>query len=187
VVVKVPRRERDGAAPSRPAAAASGDEGHESLQDCRRKLVQLLPQVTRGIRRSQTPPTAAGAKLGPRHGAALSLLDENGALTVGALAARLGLTLPTTSGIVADVEKAGFVLRTPDPTDRRRTIVSLVPQQNAALGVWLDGATAPMVRALDKLSPDERTALLKAMTFLQAELNDGEKTLDATGRDRQEP
>jgi hypothetical protein len=148
VVVKVPRRERDGAAPSRPAAAASGDEGHESLQDCRRKLVQLLPQVTRGIRRSQTPPTAAGAKLGPRHGA----------LTVGALAARLGLTLPTTSGIVADVEKAGFVLRTPDPTDRRRTIV------------WLDGA-----------------ALLKAMTFLQAELNDGEKALDATGRDRQQP
>jgi hypothetical protein len=137
------------AATSRPAAAASGDEGHESLQDCLRKLVQLLPQVTRGIRRSQTP--------------------------------------PTTSGIVADVEKAGFVLRTPDPTDRRRTIVSLVPQQNAALGVWLDGVTAPMVRALDKLSPDERTALLKAMTFLQAELNDGEKALDATGRDRQQP
>jgi hypothetical protein len=44
-----------------------------------------------------------------------------------------------------------------------------------------------MVRALDKLSPDERTALLKAMTFLQAELNDGEKALDATGRDRQQP
>jgi hypothetical protein len=108
------------AATSRPAAAASGDEGHESLQDCLRKLVQLLPQVTRGIRRSQTP--------------------------------------PTTSGIVADVEKAGFVLRTPDPTDGRRTIV------------WLDGA-----------------ALLKAMTFLQAELNDGEKALDATGRDRQQP
>jgi DNA-binding MarR family transcriptional regulator len=171
--VKVSRRDRDGGAASQPTSDASAAEGHESLQDCLRKLVQLLPQVTRGVRRSQTPPTAQGAKLGPRHGATLSLLNEHGALTVGQLATRLGLTLPTTSGIVADVEKAGFAQRAADPADRRRTIVSLVPQHNEALGVWLDGANAPMVRALDKLSPDERAALLKAMSFLQAELNDG--------------
>jgi DNA-binding MarR family transcriptional regulator len=150
-------------------------EGHESLQDCLRKLVQLLPQVTRGMRRSETPPNAQGAKLTPRHGAALSLLYEHGSLTVGQLSTQLGLTLPTTSGLVADVEKAGFVQRSTDPSDRRRTIVSLVPQQNEALGAWLDGATAPMVRALDKLSPDERTALLKAMSFLQAELNEAQE------------
>jgi len=169
--VKVPRRDRDGGAT--PSAAAPGAETGESLQDCLRKLVQLLPQVTRAMRRSQTPPTVHGAKLGPRHGAALSLLSENGSLTVGQLATRLGLTLPTTSGIVADVEKAGFVERTADPTDRRRTIVSLVPQHNEALGVWLDGANAPMARALDKLNPDERAALVKAMSLLQSELNDG--------------
>jgi DNA-binding MarR family transcriptional regulator len=163
---------------SQPKPDAAEAEGHESLQDCLRKLVQLLPQVTRGMRRSQTPPTGQGSKLGPRHGATLSLLNEHGSLTVGQLATRLGLTLPTTSGIVADVDKAGFVQRTPDPKDRRRTIVSLIPQQNEALGVWLDGATAPMVRALDRLSPDERAALLKAMSFLQAELNDRPGQLD---------
>jgi DNA-binding MarR family transcriptional regulator len=170
--VKVSRRDRDGGATS---AAPSCVEGHESLQDCLRKLVQVLPQVTRGMRRNQTPPTALGAKLTPRHGAALSLLHEHGSLTVGQLATLLRLTLPTTSGVVADIEKAGFAVRTVDPADRRRTIVSLIPQQNEALGAWLDSASAPMARALDKLSPDERTALLKAMTFLQAELNDEQR------------
>jgi DNA-binding MarR family transcriptional regulator len=167
--VKVSRRDRDSeAAP--PAVSAA--QGHETLQDCLRSLVQLLPQVTRGLRRNQTPPTALGTKLTPRHGAALSLLHEHGPQTVGQLATQLQLTLPTTSGIIADVERAGFAVRTTDPTDRRRTIVSLVPQHNDTLDAWLDGATAPMARALDKLNPEERTALLKAMNLLQAELND---------------
>jgi DNA-binding MarR family transcriptional regulator len=170
--VKVSRRDRDGETTPSAAPAASVDDGRETLQDCLRKLVQLLPQVTRGLRRSQTPPTTEGAKLTPRHGTALSLLHEQGSLTVGQLAGQLGLTLPTTSGLIADVERAGFVQRTTDPADRRRTIVSLVPQHNDALGVWLAGANAPMARVLDQLSPDERAALLKGMSLLQAELNE---------------
>jgi DNA-binding MarR family transcriptional regulator len=154
----------------------SGTDRAETLADCLRKLVQLLPQVTRGIRRRQVPLGIAGAKLGPRHGAALSLLNQEGALTVGRLATELGLTLPTVSGIIADVEQAGFVQRMPDPTDRRRTIVSLVAQHNEALTAWLDGATAPMVRALNKLSPEERAAFLKGMTYLEAELNDADRS-----------
>ena len=172
--MKASRRDGDGdgVGASQRAPATSRTETGESLQDCLRHLVQLLPQVTRGMRRNQIPPTARGAKLGPRHGAALSLLSENGPLTVGQLAGRLELTLPTISGIVADVEKAGFVTRAADPTDRRRTIVSLIPAQTEAVSAWLDGSSAPMVRALDKLRPDERATLLKAMSFLQAELDD---------------
>lgn len=150
-----------------------GVESHETLQQCLGKLVQLLPQVARGLRRTTLPPTGAGTRLGPRHGVALSLLSSRGPLTVGQLAAELGLTLPTVSGIVADVELAGFVRRAPDPADRRRTVVSLAPQQDRALGAWLRETTAPMERTLDKLSPDERAAFVKAMTYLQAELDSG--------------
>ncbi len=159
---------------------ASAATETETLTDCLRKLVQLLPAVTRGMRRRPVPAGLQEAKLGPRHGVALSLLSQHGPLTVGQLASELGLTLPTVSGIVADVEQAGFVQRSADPADRRRTIVALVPQHNKALDVWLDGATAPMARALDKLSHQERLTFLKAMTFLEAELNDDAR-LDAPG------
>lgn len=163
--MRATRRERHDDGP--PTATES-----ETLHDCLRKLVQLLPAVTRGMRRRPVPAGLQDAKLGPRHGVALSLLSERGPLTVGQLASELGLTLPTVSGIIAEVEQAGFVQRSADPADRRRTIVTLVPQHNKALDIWLDGATAPMARALDQLTHQERLAFLKAMTFLQAELND---------------
>ena len=141
---------------------------HEGL----RKLVQLLPQVTRGLRRSSGASEALeDCDLGPRHGSALSLLRERGSLTVGALASELGLTLATVSGVVADLDKVGFVQRRPDPADRRRTIVGLCPERQADVDAWLDGATAPIERALDKLSAEERAVFVKAMQYLQAELN----------------
>ena len=121
-------------------------------------------------------------KLGPRHGVALSLLREQGPLTVGRLAAELGLTLPTVSGIIADVEQAGFVERSPDPEDRRRTVVTLAPQHGKAIATWLDVATAPMARALNKLSPDERVTFLKGMALLEAELNGGQQPPPCPGR-----
>jgi DNA-binding MarR family transcriptional regulator len=144
----------------------------ESFADCLRKLVQLFPQVSRGLRRRQLPAAVADdAALGPRHSAALSLLRERGPMSVGRMARELGLTLATVSGIITDAERAGFVERAPDPEDRRRTIVSLVPTQRAAVSSWIDGASAPMQRVLDRLSPDERASFVKAMTFLEAELN----------------
>ena len=173
------RRNEPGGSPGPPPAEeGDGDPGHgreaerETFHDCLRKLVQLMPQVSRGLRRRQVPPVEVNdAGLGPRHGAALSLLREQGPMTVGCLAAALGLTLGTVSGILADVERAGFVERSPDPADRRRTIVTLAQGRREAVGVWLEGASAPMGRALDKLSPDERATFVKAMTLLEAELN----------------
>jgi hypothetical protein len=47
----------------------------------------------------------------------------------------------------------------------------LVATQRAAVSSWIDGASAPMQRVLDRLSPDERASFVKAMTFLEAELN----------------
>ena len=134
------------------------------------RLMQLLPLITRGMRRWQdraAPP--ATAPLGPRHVAALQQLHD-GPLTVGELAARLGLTLPTVSGVLADLDRAGFIERRPDPADRRRTIVAIPPAQAALVGEWLDGAASPIARVLDKLSPSEQEAFLKAMDLLETEL-----------------
>jgi DNA-binding MarR family transcriptional regulator len=135
------------------------------------RLMQVFRRVSRGMRRWQdgaAPP--ATAPLSPRHIAALEQVRD-GPVTVGELASRLGLTLPTVSGVLADLDRAGFVERHPDPADRRRTIVQVIPAQAALIGEWLDGAAKPLARVLDKLSPSEREAFLKAMDLLESELH----------------
>jgi DNA-binding MarR family transcriptional regulator len=87
------------------------------------------------------------------------------------LASRLGLTLPTVSGVLADLDRAGFIERHPDPADRRRTIVQVIPARAALIGEWLDGAAKPLARVLEKLSPSEQDAFLKAMDLLETELD----------------
>jgi DNA-binding MarR family transcriptional regulator len=145
----------------------AGGAAHSAL--CLR-LMQLFPRVSRGMRRWQdraAPRTPA--PLGPRHVAALEQL-RGGPITVSELAARLDLTLPTVSGVIADLDRAGLVDRHADPADRRRTIVQIVAAQRALVEEWLDGAAGPLARVLDQLAPSEQAAFLKAMDLLETEL-----------------
>jgi DNA-binding MarR family transcriptional regulator len=135
------------------------------------RLMQLFPMVTRGMRRWQDRAAPASpAPLGPRHVAALEQL-RGGPITVSELASRLGLTLPTVSGVLADLDRAGFVERHADPADRRRTIVGVNPANRELIREWLDGAASPISRVLDKLDPAEQQAFLKAMNLLEIELH----------------
>jgi len=154
-------------------AAETNDTKHSAA--CLR-LIQLLPRITRGMRRSQdraAPETVT--PLGPRHVAALEHLRD-GPVVVGCLAARLGLTLSTVSGVLADLDRAGFVARAADTCDRRRTIVQITPGKDAEIRQWLDSAALPLARVLGRLDPAERATFLKAMTMLEAELHGPEQT-----------
>jgi DNA-binding MarR family transcriptional regulator len=149
------------------AVTAETDNGGHSAVCLR--LMRVFPRVMRGMRRYQdqtTPQTPA--PLGPRHVAALEQLRD-GPLSVGVLADRLGLTLSTVSGVLAGLDLAGFVERSADRADRRRTIVQIAPGAAPVVREWLDGAAAPLARVLDKLGADERAAFIKAMDMLEAE------------------
>jgi DNA-binding MarR family transcriptional regulator len=170
------REASTGEVSAREASAA----GHSAI--CLR-LMRVFPRVVRGMRRYQdqtTPQTHA--PLGPRHVAALDQLRD-GPLSVGALAAGLGLTLSTVSGVIAGLDQAGFVERSPDRADRRRTIVEITPGARPAVELWLDGAAAPLARVLDKLAPDERAAFLKAMDMLEEEFRAADGAPDMAARD----
>jgi DNA-binding MarR family transcriptional regulator len=133
------------------------------------RLMRLFPRVMRGIRRYQdqaVPET--GVPLSPRHVAALEHLRD-GPLSVGTLAERLGLSLSTVSGALAELDQAGLVQRSADQADRRRTIVQIRPESRLAVEDWLDGASAPLARVLDRLDTGERAAFIKAMDMLEAE------------------
>lgn len=148
-------------------AAQPNDPGHGFI--CQR-LMQLLPRISRGMRRSQDRAAPhSPTPLGPRHVAALEQLRA-GPLSVGTLATRLGLTLSTVSGVLADLDRAGFVVREPDAADRRRTIVQITPGEKTLIEQWLDSAAQPLARVLARLDPAEQAAFLKAMDMLEAEL-----------------
>ena len=64
--------------------------------------------------------------LGPTDLKCYDLLRERGAMTGSDLAALTGLTTGAVTGVVARLERAGFVRRADDPGDRRKQILSPV-------------------------------------------------------------
>ena len=138
------------------------------------RLMQMFPRIIRGMRRWQDQASpAVQAPLSQRHAAALEEMRD-GPLTVGELAERLGLSLPTVSGVLADLDRAGYVERRPDPDDRRRTIARITPAKASLIAQWLDGTASPIARVLGQLDPAEQEAFLKAMSLLETELRAGE-------------
>src|SRR5260221_8514021 len=64
--------------------------------------------------------------LGPTDHKCLDLLRERGAMSGSDLAAITDLTSGAITGVVARLERAGYLRREPDPHDRRRQILSPV-------------------------------------------------------------
>ncbi len=72
--------------------------------------------------------------LGPSDHKCLDLLVERGTLTGAELAALTGLTSGAITGVVARLEKAGYLRREPDPQDGRRQLLQPVPERMAEIG-----------------------------------------------------
>lgn len=60
-------------------------------------------------------------------GLVLGLLRDHGPLSPSALGDRLIVTRATVTGLLDSLERAGFVRRTPHPSDRRSVIVEISP------------------------------------------------------------
>ena len=79
----------------------------------------------------------------------LDLIYRFGAMPAGRLAELTGLTTGAVTGIIDRLEKAGYVRRTNDPQDRRRTIVE--PTRNKRLERKLELIFNPMSNRMSKL------------------------------------
>ncbi|MGI5128443.1 MarR family winged helix-turn-helix transcriptional regulator [Pseudonocardia sp. CA-107938] len=64
----------------------------------------------------------------------LTLLEVHGPLTPGRLAELTRLTTGTVTGVLDRLEKGGYVRRERDPHDRRKVVVTLLPDQLAGVG-----------------------------------------------------
>jgi len=96
----------------------------------------------------------------------LDLIYHFGAMPAGMLAELTGLTTGGVTGIIDRLEEAGYVRRTDDPKDRRRTIVE--PIRNKKLERKTEAMFIPLHERMHKLlssySDSELAFLLDATT-----------------------
>ncbi|MFE5217107.1 MULTISPECIES: MarR family winged helix-turn-helix transcriptional regulator [unclassified Streptomyces] len=94
----------------------------------------------------------------------LSLLTaEPDPLTVRQIADMTGLTTGSATRLVDRLERGGYVARTPDQTDRRRVLVTPVPERVARVTALWDDLGRTWRTILDDHSEDELQAIIRHM------------------------
>jgi DNA-binding MarR family transcriptional regulator len=99
----------------------------------RRQLVEgIILQARQGSTRSVLLHAVIAERLGLNpsdHKCADLLSLEPSPCTPGRMAELTGLSTGAITGVLDRLERAGFVMREPDPNDRRRTLVRLTPER----------------------------------------------------------
>ena len=97
------------------------DVSNQDIGQLSNDLVVLAARLVREVRRNTADLPAASTRL-------MSLLDELGPSTVGALARADRCSQPTMSGIVNGLVDKGWVQRDPHPGDARASLVSMTAE-----------------------------------------------------------
>ena len=103
-----------------------------------------VSQILRSLRQVSLQGSLFGQTVAIRFGLSesdiqtLEALLDSGASTAGRLSDITGLTSGAVTRVIDRLEQAGYVQRVPDPTDRRRVIVEVVPEKIAAIKSTID-------------------------------------------------
>jgi DNA-binding MarR family transcriptional regulator len=109
----------------------------------------------------------------------MDIIHRFGAMPAGRLGEMTGLTTGAITGMIDRLEKAGYVRRTNDPKDRRKTVVE--PIRNKKLERRIEMTFTPLHKRMHKVlssySDNELTFLLDAMTELIEQTHEESKRL----------
>jgi len=108
-----------------------------------------------------------GTGLSPSMTAALATIECHGPMTPSELATRERIQRPTATRVLARLEEMGLIARTPDPQDRRSSLVSVTPDATALLAEQRTRKTAFLAERLDRLEAEDRAALERAADVLE--------------------
>jgi DNA-binding MarR family transcriptional regulator len=109
----------------------------------------------------------AGTDLSPSLTAALSTVERHGPLTPSEVAARERIQRPTATRVLARLEEQGLIARTPDPQDRRSSLVTTTEAGSALLAELRTRKTAFLAHRIEGLDADERATLARAADILE--------------------
>jgi DNA-binding MarR family transcriptional regulator len=124
------------------------------------ELRVVLGQLVRRLRTQHRFPLSQGMVLGR--------LDRHGPMGVSDLAAAERVRPQSMAQTVADLESAGMVTRDPDPSDKRRALVSLTPEGLATLLADRRDREGWMARLIaEELDAGERATLRSSIDLLR--------------------
>jgi len=150
---------------SRPAPAAPGRAAGAGA-DARRLHGLLVALMRQRSLRDPVAAACAGRHLSAPQVHTLLALGQDGALPMGDLARRAGVTEKTATGLVDRLERDGLVQRARDEADRRVVHVRLTAA-GATLARRLDGEILlALERLLGRLGPADRRDLFRLVTRL---------------------
>jgi DNA-binding MarR family transcriptional regulator len=164
------------------AARTASKKSDSPMKDAT-DLLTLLSGVIVGLKKS--PPKSSPkhdelrdafekSELGERHVAPLVALTIGGPSSVSELAERIGLTPATTSLLVGELSRAGFVQRKEDEADRRRTIVSIDESIQDVVRPTLAQTLEPLDRALARMSAAQRRHFMDGLRIMNEEIGRSE-------------
>jgi len=140
----------------------------------------LLQELEEAMRRSSAQGAMFAKAVADRAGISASdmdcmdFLNLEGRMTAGRLAELTGLTTGAITGVVDRLEKAGYVRRERDESDRRKVFIAVVPETAARIGRLYVPMQQSMHKLWSRYSEEELRLLLRFA-------NDGyEGVLEAT-------
>lgn len=98
----------------------------------------------------------------------LEQLIDMGATTAGKLSEITGLTSGAVTRVIDRLEQAGYVRRVPDPADRRRVIVEVVPEKVAAVQSTLDRVTDKGAEEIGRYTDAQLALIADFLTKMEA-------------------
>jgi DNA-binding MarR family transcriptional regulator len=129
----------------------------------------LLRELEHAVRRSSALGVIFGQTVASNAGVSssdlecLDFLNLEGRVTAGRLAEVTGLTTGAITGVVDRLEKAGFVRRARDDSDRRKVFIEIVPENIARVGRFYEHLQRSMMQVWSTYSDTELKLLLRFM------------------------
>ncbi len=108
-----------------------------------------------------------GSDLSPSANSALVQLERHGPMTPSELATRERIQRPTATRVLDRLEEAGLATRTPDPADRRSSLVAATPAGSELLAEMRTRKTAFLAHRLEGLDAADRATLERAADILE--------------------
>jgi DNA-binding MarR family transcriptional regulator len=125
----------------------------------------LLQELENAMRKASAQGTMFAKTVADRAGISSSdmdcmdFLNVEGRMTAGRLAELTGLTTGAITGVIDRLEKAGFVRRERDESDRRKVFIAPVPERMMEIGRYY----TLMQRAMEKQAEGYSDAELKVL------------------------
>jgi DNA-binding MarR family transcriptional regulator len=132
-----------------------------------------IDAVLRSLRRVNLQGSFFGQTVAIRFGLSesdietLEALMEMGASTAGRLGELTGLTSGAITRVIDRLEQAGYVRRVPDPADRRRVIVEVVPEKVAAVKSTLDRVGSASADEIGRYTDAQLTLITDFLTRME--------------------